>query len=58
MPKSARAQWESSGGGLTAGNYEYIDVLVNKKGDRADDERYIVDLDFAEQFEIARATIN
>ncbi|KAM0935817.1 hypothetical protein DsansV1_C27g0196851 [Dioscorea sansibarensis] len=42
-------RWESSGG-LTAGSYEYVDVVVGEK------LRYIVDLDFKAEFEIARAT--
>lgn len=46
-----KARWESSGG-LTAGSYEYIDIVVSD----GKEERYIVDLDFAGQFEIARAT--
>lgn len=41
-------KWDSSGG-LTAGKYEFIDVL-------RPDKRYIVDLDFAGEFEIARPT--
>ncbi|XP_055830649.1 uncharacterized protein LOC129899658 [Solanum dulcamara] len=47
-----KSQWESSGG-LTAGNYEFIDVksdAVNRQ------TRYFVDLDFAAEFEIARPT--
>lgn len=44
-----KARWEGSGG-LTAGNYEYIDIVMNQ------DERYIVDLEFASQFGVARAT--
>ncbi|KAJ0988941.1 hypothetical protein J5N97_007297 [Dioscorea zingiberensis] len=40
-----------SSGGLTAGSYEYVDVVVGKE------VRYIVDLDFAAEFEIARATV-
>ncbi|KAJ9697473.1 hypothetical protein PVL29_009337 [Vitis rotundifolia] len=43
-----RTKWDGSGG-LTAGNYEFIDVLRSEK-------RYIVDLDFAGEFEIARPT--
>lgn len=46
------ARWESSRG-LTAGSYEYIDVMISGKDN---EERYIVDLDFSAQFEIARAT--
>ncbi|RVW34380.1 hypothetical protein CK203_092168 [Vitis vinifera] len=43
-----RTKWDGSGG-LTAGNHEFIDVLRSEK-------RYIVDLDFAGEFEIARPT--
>ncbi|XP_060174281.1 uncharacterized protein LOC132604946 [Lycium barbarum] len=43
-----KAKWESSGG-LTAGNYEFIDVV---KSDQK--TRYFIDLDFASEFEIAR----
>ncbi|XP_039123556.1 uncharacterized protein LOC120260182 [Dioscorea cayenensis subsp. rotundata] len=43
-------RWESAGG-LTAGSYEYVDVVVGEK------VRYIVDLDFKAEFEIARATV-
>ncbi|KAL0369443.1 UNVERIFIED_CONTAM: hypothetical protein Sangu_0262400 [Sesamum angustifolium] len=43
-----KTKWESSGG-LTAGNYEFIDVLIKDSS-----TRYLVDLDFASQFEIAR----
>lgn len=45
-----KASWASRGT-LTAGSYEYIDILFDEM-----QERYLVDLDFAEQFEIARAT--
>lgn len=44
-----KAKWEGSGA-LTAGNYEYVDIVVNNK------ERYIVDLGFSAEFEIARPT--
>lgn len=45
-----KAKWESSGA-LTAGSYEFIDVI------RPDSPaRYFVDLDFAAEFEIARPT--
>ncbi|WOL12821.1 hypothetical protein Cni_G21589 [Canna indica] len=46
-----KARWESAGG-LVAGSYEYIDVLSG------DDEarRYIVDLGFASEFRVARAS--
>ncbi|KAL8526022.1 hypothetical protein ACS0TY_015299 [Phlomoides rotata] len=45
-----KTKWESSGG-LSAGNYEFIDVLRSEFS-----TRYIVDLDFAAEFEIARPT--
>jgi uncharacterized protein (TIGR01615 family) len=44
-----KTKWESSGG-LTAGSYEYIDVQSNAKTT----SRYIIELDFASEFEIAR----
>ncbi|EEF28889.1 uncharacterized protein LOC8273685 [Ricinus communis] len=43
-----KTKWDSSGG-LNAGNYEFIDAVVLSN-------RYIIDLDFASQFEIARPT--
>ncbi|KAH6793709.1 hypothetical protein C2S52_004186 [Perilla frutescens var. hirtella] len=46
-----KTKWESSGG-LTAGNYEFIDVLTADPSPA----RYFVDLDFAAEFEIARPT--
>ncbi|MCD7449300.1 hypothetical protein HAX54_051041 [Datura stramonium] len=48
-----KAKWESSGG-LTAGNYEFIDVVRSDAVNRQ--TRYFVDLDFAAEFEIARPT--
>ncbi|KAL2486308.1 Protein of unknown function (DUF506) [Abeliophyllum distichum] len=42
-----KTKWESSGG-LTAGNYEFIDVVLS------DSKRYFIDLDFASEFVIAR----
>ncbi|CAI9774438.1 unnamed protein product [Fraxinus pennsylvanica] len=44
-----KTKWESSGG-LTAGNYEFIDVILR------DSTRYFIDLDFAAEFKIARPT--
>ncbi|KAL2540793.1 Protein of unknown function (DUF506) [Abeliophyllum distichum] len=44
-----KTKWESSGG-LTAGNYEFIDVI------RRGSTRYFIDLDFAAEFKIARPT--
>ncbi|KAL8057954.1 hypothetical protein ABFX02_04G217500 [Erythranthe guttata] len=45
-----KTKWESCGG-LTAGNYEFVDVL-----EKDSSARYFVDLDFASEFEIARPT--
>uniref|UniRef100_A0A6N2M0Q3 Uncharacterized protein n=1 Tax=Salix viminalis TaxID=40686 RepID=A0A6N2M0Q3_SALVM len=50
-----KTKWESSGGGLTAGSYELIDVVLQLKSPSLQN-RYVVDLDFASQFEIARPT--
>ncbi|XP_057808454.1 uncharacterized protein LOC131022929 [Salvia miltiorrhiza] len=49
-----KAKWPSSGG-LTAGSYEFIDVLTVDPSSPAP-VRYFVDLDFAAEFEIARPT--
>ncbi|KAL7081776.1 hypothetical protein ACP275_14G059400 [Erythranthe tilingii] len=46
-----RTKWEGSGG-LSAGNYEFIDVLRAENNSA----RYYIDLDFAAEFEIARPT--
>ncbi|XP_072964984.1 uncharacterized protein [Typha angustifolia] len=46
-----KARWETSGG-ITAGSYEYIDVISPEK----ERMRYIVDWDFATGMEVARAT--
>ncbi|KAK8711738.1 hypothetical protein V6N13_147005 [Hibiscus sabdariffa] len=48
-----KTKWSSSGG-LTAGNYEFIDVVQSASPTRQ--HRYFVDLDFASEFEIARPT--
>ncbi|KAG1363425.1 hypothetical protein COCNU_11G002520 [Cocos nucifera] len=48
-----KARWETSGG-VTAGTYEYIDVVVAAA--RSGEVRYIVDTEFAAEFEVARAT--
>lgn len=48
-----KTRWDSSGG-VTAGNYEFIDVV--QSGPSSWHKRYFVDLDFAAQFEIARPT--
>ncbi|WOK96572.1 hypothetical protein Cni_G05279 [Canna indica] len=52
-----KARWDASGG-LSAGNYEYIDVVVPPLRGTGGGEgrRYIVDLEFASEFEVARAT--
>lgn len=52
-----KARWASSGG-LTAGSYEYIDVMVDaaKEPAAAAEARYIVDVGFAAEFEVARET--
>lgn len=48
-----KTKWNSSGG-LNAGNYEFIDVVQSNSYKLQN--RYFVDLDFASEFEIARAT--
>lgn len=46
-----KTKWEAvPGGGLISGSYEYIDVL------RERNSRYVVDLNFGAQFEVARET--
>ncbi|KAI8523311.1 hypothetical protein RHMOL_Rhmol13G0063500 [Rhododendron molle] len=50
-----KTKWESSGG-LTAGNYEFIDVVVQTDPATSQSHRYFVDLDFVAEFEIARPT--
>ncbi|CAA3019986.1 Hypothetical predicted protein [Olea europaea subsp. europaea] len=42
-----KTKWEKFGG-VTAGNYEFIDVV------RLDSKRYFIDLDFASKFVIVR----
>lgn len=49
-----KTKWEQSGG-LTAGNYEFIDVVTCDAGNRII-SRYFVDLDFLQEFEVARPT--
>ncbi|KAJ4956453.1 hypothetical protein NE237_013236 [Protea cynaroides] len=49
-----KTKWENSSG-LTPGNYEFIDVISSDSGW---EQRYIVDVDFAGEFEIARPTVN
>ncbi|XP_059664378.1 uncharacterized protein LOC132310180 [Cornus florida] len=48
-----KTRWESSGG-LTAGGYEFIDVVTSESA--VSRRRYFIDLDFAGEFEIARPT--
>lgn len=48
-----KTRWDFSGG-ITAGNHEFIDVV--RSGPSTCENRYIVELDFAGQFEIARPT--
>ncbi|XP_072950629.1 uncharacterized protein [Typha angustifolia] len=43
-----KARWDQSKG-MAEGNYEYIDVEVDEK-------RYIIDVGFASEFEVARST--
>ncbi|KAE9460819.1 hypothetical protein C3L33_07248, partial [Rhododendron williamsianum] len=50
-----KTKWESSGG-LTAGNYEFIDVVVQPDPATSQSHRYFIDLDFVAEFEIARPT--
>ncbi|KAK8923693.1 hypothetical protein KSP39_PZI019137 [Platanthera zijinensis] len=47
------ARWQG-GGALTAGSYEYIDVVLAAA--EMEEMRYIVDVGFADEFEVARAT--
>ncbi|KAJ0244345.1 Uncharacterized protein HA466_0189940 [Hirschfeldia incana] len=51
-----KTKWKSSGGGLTAGNHEFIDVFYTPIATSSQTVRYIVDIDFKSQFEIARPT--
>ncbi|OVA08665.1 Protein of unknown function DUF506 [Macleaya cordata] len=51
-----KTKWESSGG-LTAGNYEFIDVIRSESSDGATCQvRYFIDVDFVGEFDIARPT--
>lgn len=47
-----KVRWEGSGG-LVPGNYEYVDVVA---AEEAEEVRYVVDLSFAEEFRVARAS--
>ncbi|XP_002967161.2 uncharacterized protein LOC9636096 [Selaginella moellendorffii] len=48
-----KSRWDH-GGGFPGGDYEYIDVLIERSDGKL--ERLIVDIDFRGQFEIARPT--
>lgn len=52
-----RSRWEASGG-ITAGTYEYVDVVAPPSAatDARQRARYIVDADFRAGLEVARAT--
>ncbi|CAH8290794.1 unnamed protein product [Eruca vesicaria subsp. sativa] len=50
-----KTKWKSSGA-LTAGNHEFIDVVYTPAATSSPTIRYIVDLDFASRFQIARPT--
>ncbi|XP_077251822.1 uncharacterized protein LOC143891054 [Tasmannia lanceolata] len=47
---TCKTKWESSGGGLMGGKYDFINVVGEEKG------RYLVEVDLAGEFEIARAS--
>lgn len=49
-----KTRWDSNGG-LSGGSYEFIDVF---RQDCSPPARYLVDGDFAGEFEIARETVN
>ncbi|KAF8006791.1 hypothetical protein BT93_K0951 [Corymbia citriodora subsp. variegata] len=48
-----KTKWDSSGG-LTAGSYEFIDVVRSEPSAGSSPSRYFVDVDFDGQFAIAR----
>ncbi|XP_010247442.1 PREDICTED: uncharacterized protein LOC104590465 [Nelumbo nucifera] len=50
-----KTKWDSSGG-VTAGSYEFIDVVRSEGSASQQQQRYFVDVDFAGEFEIARPT--
>ncbi|KAJ0234099.1 Uncharacterized protein HA466_0276410 [Hirschfeldia incana] len=50
-----KTKWKTSGA-LTAGNHEFIDVVYTPAATSSHTVRYIVDLDFASRFQIARPT--
>ncbi|CAM8971210.1 unnamed protein product [Rhodiola kirilowii] len=53
-----KTKWESSGGSLAAGSYEFIDVVNTNihQSQSQSQPRYFIDLNFAAEFEIARPT--
>ncbi|GAB4841475.1 hypothetical protein Ancab_022191 [Ancistrocladus abbreviatus] len=57
-----KTKWDTSpGGGLTAGTYEFIDVITQPESSSSPSNRcvrYFIDIDFAGEFEIARETEN
>lgn len=53
-----KAKWKGSGK-LVAGSYEYVDVVISAAAGSSgveEERRYIVDLAFAAEFEVARAS--
>ncbi|KAI3926242.1 hypothetical protein MKW98_028378 [Papaver atlanticum] len=50
-----KTKWESCGG-LTGGNYEFIDVIKPASLSSSSEIRYFIDIDFIGEFEIARPT--
>ncbi|KAI6674395.1 hypothetical protein NL676_002301 [Syzygium grande] len=48
-----KTKWDASGG-LTAGNYEFIDVVRSEPSEGSSQNRYFVDVDFDGHFAIAR----
>uniref|UniRef100_K3XT20 DUF506 family protein n=1 Tax=Setaria italica TaxID=4555 RepID=K3XT20_SETIT len=50
-----KSRWEASGG-ITAGTYEYVDVVAPPAARGGPRGRYIVDADFRAGLEVARAT--
>ncbi|KAG6481888.1 uncharacterized protein LOC122017420 [Zingiber officinale] len=50
-----KVSWEGSGG-LVPGNYEYVDVVAAEEAEKAEEVRYLVDLSFAAEFRVARAS--
>ncbi|KAH7290538.1 hypothetical protein KP509_30G052600 [Ceratopteris richardii] len=50
-----KSRWKH-GDGLPGGDYEYIDIVMESKTGAKKHDRFIVDIDFRAQFEIARAS--